>query len=86
LFNEDVREKIEKAKNHQLPNDEYMRLFEDVAKVSIQLYSPEPGQYVVIQLTDSQIVAAAKNKYDLVKNVRSRTFPSPLFIWKVDKK
>jgi len=90
IFDEITIEKIEKAKNCQLSNKEYVQLFEAVAKVSIQIHKPEPDQYIAIRLTDSEIIAKAKSKYDLVKTVRrlpvSEEYNRPLiFIWKVDK-
>ncbi|MCL2135648.1 MAG: hypothetical protein FWH37_08940 [Candidatus Bathyarchaeota archaeon] len=90
IFDEITIAKIEKAKNCQLPNKEYVQLFEAVAKVSIRIHKPEPDQYVAIRLTNSEIVAKAKSKCELVKTVRrmavlDESKQPQLFIWKVNK-
>ena len=82
-LSEDIKQKIEKANNNQLSNREYVTLLKDIAKVSIEFYSPKIGQYLAIQLTDGQIVATDMNEFDLLIQIQGKKFSSQLFIWKV---
>jgi len=79
----ELKAKIKKAQQKRLTDPELVNLLKEIADLTITFYSPRYGQCIAISIATGEIVASARNEFDLLMSLQGEEFSSRIFVWKV---
>ena len=80
-----VKSKLERMKHHSLRNEELVSLLQEIADISIDFYSVEPGRCIAINL-EGKVVESAETEFELLMKIQGRKLGGSVFVWKAGTK